>query len=180
MKGNGLLYELCAVPFIILFEDIFIKKNINFKSEKMSKWSCLIKLCHMIDFYSLLSEYNIETLERKLASSIEELLSTHSEYYNLSQLEVVSKTLANLMRWVYGMLMLINCCEFKKILGLIEIHKYIRKYYVSLVDKEILSPVEMDFCRALDFFHLRSYKLLRSIELYYSDHEEKAGKFLIK
>ena len=97
-----MIYELCAVPFIILFEELFIKKNINFKSEKISKWSCIIKLCHMIDFYSLLSEFNIETLEKNLASSIEELLTTHSEFYNLNHLETISKALSNLMRWIYG------------------------------------------------------------------------------
>jgi len=159
LKGSGLIYELCAVPFIVLFEDVFIQKGINFKSEKASKWACLVKLLQQIDFYKLISEYNIEALENRLAYSLEELIAKHSEYYNINQITTISLPLSRLIKWVYGLL---------------EIHKFIRKFYISLLDKEILAPEEIEFAKSLDQLQLRSYKLMRSMETYYAPYQNKA------
>lgn len=72
----------------------------------------------------------------------------------------------------------INQSSIANLLGLIEIHRFIRKFYVSLVDEEFLDKEEQEFCRYLDRLQLRSYMILRSIERFSEDYHEKAKTFI--
>lgn len=57
---------------------------------------------------------------------------------------------------------------------MVEIHKYIRKYYLSDFDYEILSEDEIRFAKMQDFLQVRSYKLIRALEMYWADYQEAA------
>ena len=59
-------------------------------------------------------------------------------------------------------------------IGLIEIHKFIRKFYVSVLDDEILDEDEKHFARYMDHLQLRSYLAIRTIEKFPETYHIKA------
>jgi hypothetical protein len=61
---------------------------------------------------------------------------------------------------------------------LVEIHRYIRKHYISIVDEEFLERDEIEFSRQMDLLQLRSYQILRSIEKFPEECHLKAKAFL--
>lgn len=68
--------------------------------------------------------------------------------------------------------------ETNMIEGLIEIHKYIRKFYVSLLDDEILDEDEKQFFRFMDRLQLRSYLAIRSVEKFPEAYQARAKELL--
>jgi len=73
--------------------------------------------------------------------------------------------------------MVIRFISLVIVLGLIEIHRYIRKHYVSIIDEEFLENEEIEFSREIDLLQLRSYMILRSIEKFPEDCHLKAKAF---
>lgn len=57
---------------------------------------------------------------------------------------------------------------------MIEIHKFIRKFYVSVLDDEILDEDEKHFARYMDHLQLRSYLAIRAIEKFPETYHIKA------
>ena len=58
--------------------------------------------------------------------------------------------------------------------GVIEFHKIIRKYSLSVYDYEILNEGEINFCAEMDTIDLLYYKLLRYAAKYCKKYEKRA------
>ncbi len=61
---------------------------------------------------------------------------------------------------------------------MIQIHKFIRKFYISELDEEILDEEEKAFSGMIDALQLRSYMILRSMERFPTEYHEKARTFM--
>lgn len=175
LKSANSQLEKYAIPFIILLDDTFVSHKIDIRSNSKNKWAALVKLMQVTDFYKLLSGIQVEVLDNYKMFELERYMQQNS----ITPQEASKKSLAlgPLINWLYG-----NFKFFSRInlgiIGLIEIHKFIRKYFLSEYDFEILTPEEITFAREQDRLQLRSYRIMRAMETHWSAYRESAQTIL--
>jgi len=138
-------------------EDLLRLKNVDLKSTKISNWQKLFKLIISIDFFKAISEFQVEILPYRKMRVLEKFFADNT--INMDEVAKFSTALFKLMNWIQG---------------LIEIHKFIRKFYVSVLDDEILDEDEKHFARYMDHLQLRSYLAIRAIEKFPETYHIKA------
>ena len=93
------MYNLCAYPFMIIFEDIFKSKGIEIKLNKYS-WANMLKVVISTDFYKLLSDYPVEVLEPKKVRQLEQFFDNNLT--NQAEITKTSRALGRLITWARG------------------------------------------------------------------------------
>jgi len=161
LKNRSELLDTCAIPFIILLEEQLLAKKVDVKSSKISSWTKFFKLLITGDFFKTISEFQVEILPYKKMRGLEKFFE--DKIVDLNDVYKYSVPLSKLMNWLQG---------------LVEIHKYIRKFYVSVLDDEILDEDERGFSRYMDKLQLRSYLIIRSIEKFPESCHIKAKALL--
>ena len=101
--------------------------------------------------------FELETIPSSTFSEVEKLLG--QKEFNPDNINNYSTSQIHLINWVKGV---------------VEFHRIIRKYSLSVYDYEILSDNEINFCIEMDTIDLLYYKLLRYAAKYCSKYEKKA------
>ena len=101
--------------------------------------------------------FELETIPSSTYSEVEKLLG--QKEFNPDNINHYSTSQIHLINWVKGV---------------VEFHRIIRKYSLSVYDYEILSDNEINFCIEMDTIDLLYYKLLRYAAKYCSKYEKKA------
>ena len=100
LKNSPAAFDKYAIPFMIVFEDVFKRQKIDIKGAK-SKWAALQKLMQQIDLYKLLSSVQVEVLDNYRMFELEKYLQKQE----ITPQEATPKSLAigQLIKWFYGM-----------------------------------------------------------------------------
>jgi len=100
LKSKNELLDICAKPFIILFEDLLRAKGIDLKNTKVSSWQKLLKLIISADFFKIISEFQVEIIPYKKMRALEKYFADNT--INPDEVAKFSVPLSKLMKWLQG------------------------------------------------------------------------------
>lgn len=104
-KNRNDVLDACAIPFLILMEDLLRAKGVDLKSTKISPWTKLYKLILSPDFFKVISEFQVEILPYKKMRQLEQVFANNS--INMDEVMKFSTSLSKLMNWFQG-----RCMQF--------------------------------------------------------------------
>jgi hypothetical protein len=87
------------------------------------------------------------------------LIAQNPEIFNTEKVKVISENFVGLTNWIFGKI--VKKINLKFPLGMIDLHKNNRKYYISFQEDLHLSEDLKMHIRALDHDHLNFLKIFK-------------------
>ncbi len=92
-------FEMFVAPFVILFGE----KETQLKGKKgKSFWQTALKLLMKVNFYSLITDYQLETIPPSRINKIQPFF--RDPFYNIQKATQLHPSLGNLVSWILGSL----------------------------------------------------------------------------
>ena len=155
-KKYNKIYVTIITPFILLLKDKFSPKNKNNSIFETAK-----KILFFSNINSLIKKINslgIELMPGNIINKVDELL-LNNIYFKPEYMKNFNTCFSNVISWVIGVL---------------ELHKILRKYSTNIYDSEILEKNEINFCKEIDTATLNYYKALRYTKYFCEEYEKEA------
>ncbi|KAL4438427.1 hypothetical protein ABPG74_009466 [Tetrahymena malaccensis] len=139
-------FDLFAKPVVELlnikleYKTVYLKKQPDY-------WTSLFKFMQVNDFNKILQEFQVEIVETAKIKKIERYIKENQNFTIQSAFKL-SESLSKLVKWIFGVL---------------EIHKFLRRYSLCEEQEEMMDAQELKIANYLDFRQKQSYKMLRYI-----------------
>ena len=151
------IYEKVITPFLCLLGEkpaVYVGPD---GSKKVSYYQTAKNILFKTDFIKRIRLLELETIPQNIICDVEQKLK--DDIFLPINIKHLSPCFSKLILWVSGV---------------IEFHKFIRKYALSEYDYDILDKDEIAFCMEMDNIILLYYKLLRYANKYCKEYENIA------
>lgn len=166
-KKYNKIYVAIISPFLLIIKDTILPKTKNNDNNKLSNFEIAKKILYISNNTSLIKKLNtleIELIPSNIINKVDELL-INNDYFKPEYMKNFNPSFSNVISWV---------------IGIIELHKILRKYSVNIYDIETFDQKEIKFCKEMDDIILKYYKILRYTNYFCKDYEKDAKDIMIQ
>ncbi|KAL4486446.1 hypothetical protein ABPG72_018400 [Tetrahymena utriculariae] len=139
-------FDLFTKPVVELL-NIKLEYKIVYLKKQADYWTSLFKFMQTNDFNKILQEFQVEIIETSKIKKIESYIK-ENQNFTIQNAFKLSESLSKLVKWIFGVL---------------EIHKFLRRYSLCEEQEEMMDTQELKIANYLDFRQKQSYKMLRYI-----------------
>ena len=155
-KKYNKVYLTIITPFILLLNEKSASKIKNDSLFEIAKKTLYFSSVNIL--IKKINSLEIELMSGNIINKVDELLLKNI-YFKPECMKNFNTCFSNVASWV---------------IGVIELHKILRKYSTNIYDIEILEKNEINFCKEIDTATLNFYKAMRYTKYFCEEYEKEA------